>query len=77
MIDLQAAEQAVRSLLFALGQDPNREGLKDTPKRVSNGTPQSFEYYASVACNAISYLLFMEARYGETQRPELRPDPVG
>ncbi|MEM9924383.1 MAG: GTP cyclohydrolase I FolE [Cyanobacteria bacterium P01_D01_bin.50] len=26
--------QAVRTLLIGLGEDPNREGLKDTPKRV-------------------------------------------
>ncbi|MFN3678152.1 GTP cyclohydrolase I FolE [Thermosynechococcus sp.] len=27
-------EQAVRVLLMGLGEDPNREGLRDTPKRV-------------------------------------------
>ena len=27
-------EQAVRTLLIGLGEDPDREGLKDTPKRV-------------------------------------------
>ena len=26
--------EAVRTLLIGLGEDPNREGLKDTPKRV-------------------------------------------
>lgn len=26
--------QAVRTLLLGLGEDPDREGLKDTPKRV-------------------------------------------
>ncbi|MEM7717122.1 MAG: GTP cyclohydrolase I, partial [Cyanobacteria bacterium P01_A01_bin.68] len=26
--------QAVRTLLIGLGEDPDREGLKDTPKRV-------------------------------------------
>lgn len=29
------AERAVRDLLVALGQDPDREGLRDTPRRVS------------------------------------------
>jgi len=28
--------QAVRTLLLGLGEDPDREGLKDTPKRVVN-----------------------------------------
>ena len=30
-----AAEQAVRDLLIALGQDPERSGLADTPRRVA------------------------------------------
>ena len=34
-IDLEGAEQAVRSLLTALGEDPDREGLADTPRRVA------------------------------------------
>jgi GTP cyclohydrolase I len=34
-IDLAAAERAVAALLVALGQDPGREGLRDTPRRVA------------------------------------------
>ena len=34
-IDLDRAQAAVKELLFALGEDPNREGLIDTPKRVA------------------------------------------
>ncbi|HOW73531.1 MAG TPA: GTP cyclohydrolase I FolE [Phycisphaerae bacterium] len=34
-IDLERAEMAVRSLLIALGEDPEREGLADTPRRVA------------------------------------------
>src|SRR5689334_10446598 len=30
-----AAERAVRDLLVALGQDPDRPGLRDTPRRVA------------------------------------------
>lgn len=29
-------EEAVYNLLLALGEDPQREGLKNTPKRVAN-----------------------------------------
>src|SRR5829696_250049 len=46
-IDLQRAEEAARELLIALGEDPEREGLRDTPRRVAKAyaeflTPQAF-----------------------------------
>ena len=46
-LDLPAAEDAVRSLLTALGQDPTSEHLRDTPRRVAAAysellTPQAF-----------------------------------
>jgi GTP cyclohydrolase I len=34
-IDIERAEMAVRDLLMALGEDPDREGLADTPRRVA------------------------------------------
>ena len=34
-IDVEAAASAVRALLLALGQDPDRDGLRDTPARVA------------------------------------------
>lgn len=34
-MDFQKAEKAVRMLLEAMGENPDREGLKDTPKRVA------------------------------------------
>lgn len=34
-VDLPRAERAVRELLLALGEDPEREGLLDTPRRVA------------------------------------------
>lgn len=34
-IDTQAVEDAVESMLRALGEDPGREGLRNTPKRVA------------------------------------------
>ena len=34
-IDLDAAEDAVRALLSALGQDPDSEHLRETPRRVA------------------------------------------
>ena len=33
--DKERIEKAVREILIAIGEDPDREGLKDTPKRVA------------------------------------------
>ena len=35
MINIKDVEKAVKDLLVALGEDPNREGLVETPKRVA------------------------------------------
>ena len=35
MIDTKAIEEHIRGILIALGGDPHREGLVDTPKRVA------------------------------------------
>lgn len=42
-IDTKAIEQAVYQILVALGDDPGREGLKDTPKRVAKMYAEVFE----------------------------------
>lgn len=34
-VDRPRAEAAIRELLLAVGEDPDREGLRDTPKRVA------------------------------------------
>ena len=41
--DKKRAEKAVRELLFALGEDPDREGLKETPARVARAMAENFE----------------------------------
>jgi GTP cyclohydrolase I len=40
--DQARAEKAVIELLHALGEDPNRDGLKDTPKRVAKAFAENF-----------------------------------
>lgn len=42
-IDTKKVEQAVRMLLEALGDDPDREGLVETPKRVAKMYKEVFE----------------------------------
>ena len=41
--DQERAEKAVRELLFALGEDPDRDGLKETPARVARAMRENFE----------------------------------
>ena len=40
--DAQRAEQAVRELLIAVGEDPDREGLRKTPARVARAYAEIF-----------------------------------
>lgn len=42
-IDKQAIEEHIRGIIVALGDDPSREGLKETPKRVANYYEEVFE----------------------------------
>jgi GTP cyclohydrolase IA len=40
--DQERAEAAIRELLFAVGEDPDREGLKETPARVARAYREMF-----------------------------------
>lgn len=41
-VDLAAIEQAVRTILSAVGEDPDREGLLETPRRVAKMYAEMF-----------------------------------
>ncbi|MGC5615200.1 GTP cyclohydrolase I FolE [Georgenia sp. Z1491] len=41
-VDVDAAEQAVRALLVAVGEDPDRDGLRETPARVARSFGELF-----------------------------------
>jgi GTP cyclohydrolase I len=41
-IDQERVERAVRELLFAIGEDPDRDGLKQTPARVARSYKEIF-----------------------------------
>ena len=41
-VDLTRAAAAVRELLLAVGEDPDREGLRETPDRVARAYAETF-----------------------------------
>ena len=42
-VDLAAIEGAVRAILIAIGEDPQREGLRETPQRVARMYAEIFD----------------------------------
>jgi len=40
--DQDRAERAIKELLFAIGEDPDRDGLRDTPARVARAMRENF-----------------------------------
>ncbi len=42
LVDRDRAQAAVRELLLALGEDPDREGLRETPRRVAAAFEETF-----------------------------------
>src|SRR6516225_9934976 len=40
--DLPRIERAIREILVAIGEDPDREGLRDTPARVARAYAEQF-----------------------------------
>ena len=51
---LQEAEEAVRTLIAWAGDDPSREGLLDTPKRVVNAYREFFRGYEECPIEVLS-----------------------
>ena len=47
--DRPRAEAAIREFLFAIGEDPDRDGLRETPRRVAKAAT---ELYAGLRQNA-------------------------
>lgn len=41
-VDADRLEKAVREILFAIGEDPDRDGLRDTPARVARAYAEQF-----------------------------------
>ncbi|HUC52040.1 MAG TPA: GTP cyclohydrolase I FolE [Xanthobacteraceae bacterium] len=50
----EEAEAAVRALIAYIGDDPNREGLVDTPKRVIGALDELYRGYVEVPADALA-----------------------
>ncbi len=57
-MDGAAIESAVLSLLHAFGEDPEREGLKDTPQRVARMFPELLSGYDTDPIKLVNGALF-------------------
>lgn len=66
MAEVNNVEDAIRFLLEQIGEDPNREGLKETPKRVAKAFQEWFGGYNENPLDAIK--LF---RDGVPTRPQV------
>src|SRR3546814_17287358 len=61
-----AVEAAVRTLIAATGDDPAREGLRDTPARVARAYGEWFAGYA------VDPARLLETTFGEARSEERR-----
>lgn len=57
-IDTKIIESSVRDMLSAFGEDPEREGLKNTPKRVARMYPELLSGYQAEPAKIINGALF-------------------
>jgi len=57
-IDTKAIEDAVLKMLHAFGEDPEREGLKNTPKRVARMFPELLGGYRDDPQKLVNGALF-------------------
>ena len=63
MIDKKRIEHAVKEILYAIGEDPNREGLLETPQRVAN---MYEEIFSGIDCDISQHIkVFNNENYDE------------
>ena len=57
-LDIEAAKKIIFDLLKAVGEDPNREGLKNTPDRVARMYTELLSGYSEEPSRIINNALF-------------------
>lgn len=57
-VDQAAAQRAVAELLFAIGEDPQRQGLADTPKRVARAYQELVSGYTADPAELLNNAIF-------------------
>lgn len=67
MVDTKKVEEGIRLLLEGIGEDPKREGLKDTPERIANmcreiygGMDEDVSVYLSKTFTAVGSDMVLE-----------------
>ena len=72
-VDHERIQRAVREMLFAVGEDPDREGLEETPARVARMYAEVFRGVAPGRTTILAKNLYPEARRdGSRQRHRVR-----
>ena len=66
-IDMESAKKAVYNLLQAVGEDPEREGLRNTPDRVARMYAELLSGYVAEPAKLINGALF-NINYDEMEK---------
>ena len=64
-VDLPRIEQAVREILLAVGEDPDREGLARTPQRVAKMYQEAFSGLRAKIDLMRDEVSYLDGKYGE------------
>lgn len=57
-IDTASIEESIRKMLTAFGEDPDREGLQNTPKRVARMYPELLSGYRTDVDKLVNNAIF-------------------
>lgn len=62
-MDTEKVKSLIRELIIEIGDDPNREGLVETPARVAEMFKEIFAGYQNMPANTVK--LFQETKHGD------------